>query len=400
MLLTSLATVQAAINFTPKVLQSTEKVAVIMFDDGWLSPYSNALPILDRYGYKASFAIYPKAIDGQYGGYMSWAQIENLSATGHDIESHTYSHVDLTHLTATRLPKELVESKQVLESHGIQAGALIYPEGYGVDNATVKQAVKDAGYLIARGTDDGMVNLNNTKIDYYALNAYPILNSTNLPYFESFIDEVHGSNIAIIIYHKIDANAATDVEAVSPSNFAEQMNYLHNNNFTIKTLKDLFFEITPLPTPTPTPIASSTPTATPTQTPPPTTVPASTPTLAPTPTFSLAPAPTPTSTPVPTATYTPTPTSTRSPTPTPTATSAITPVPTQITNSSSPTPTTSSSNQTSQPPSGPSGPANTPAVTVNAASTLDLLVWASLPLLIVATITSIVYTRKKATQIS
>ena len=96
--LASLITVQATVTLAPKIPASTEKVVVLMFDDGWISQYTNALPILESYGFKASFAIYPKAIDGKYPDYMSWAQIETLSKNGYDIESHTYSHLDLDKL--------------------------------------------------------------------------------------------------------------------------------------------------------------------------------------------------------------------------------------------------------------------------------------------------------------
>ena len=152
LLLASAVTVSATITLNPKTPASTDKVVILMFDDGWLSQYTNALPILESYGYKASFAIYPKAIDGQYPDYMSWSQIETLSKTGYDVESHTYSHLDLSNMSASVLRAELVNGRASLEQHGIQAGAFVYPFGDAADNATVKQAVKDAGYLVARGS--------------------------------------------------------------------------------------------------------------------------------------------------------------------------------------------------------------------------------------------------------
>jgi len=272
--LSSLLVAQATVTLTPKTPISTEKVVVIMFDDGWLSQYSTALPILESYGYKASFAIYPKAIDGQYSDYMSWTQIEFLAKNGHDIESHTYSHLDLSSLPASVLRSELVNSKLELEQHGIQAGALIYPEGLGVDNETVKQAVKDAGYLVARGVDEGLVDLSDPDLDYFALNCTVMGITTTLSYLESELYDVSGSNIAILLYHKV-SNTDTADETVTEENFKQQMQFLHDNNFTVKTLSSIFFDITPQPTPNATP------------TPRPTATQASTPTLPPLPTNHL-----------------------------------------------------------------------------------------------------------------
>jgi peptidoglycan/xylan/chitin deacetylase (PgdA/CDA1 family) len=184
-ILASLVTVQATVTLAPKTPASTEKVVVIMFDDGWLSPYTTALPILQSYGYKASFAIYPKAQDGQYSAFMSWAQVEDLSSKGYDVESHTYSHLDLNNLTTAELQSELVDGKAVLAQHGIEAAALVYPYGSAVDNATVRQAIADAGYLVARSTTDGKIDLSSPTLDYYGLNCYHIMNTTDIPYFRS-----------------------------------------------------------------------------------------------------------------------------------------------------------------------------------------------------------------------
>jgi peptidoglycan/xylan/chitin deacetylase (PgdA/CDA1 family) len=355
LILSSAVTVSATITLNPKTPGSSEKVVIVMFDDGWLSQYTNALPILESYGYKASFAIYPKAIDGQYTDYMTWSQIETLSKTGYDIESHTYSHLDLSNMSAAVLRAELVNSKQVLEQHGIQTGALIYPYGDAADNATVKQAVKDAGYLIARGTSDGVIDLSSPMLDYYALNAFPIIDTTNLAYFESNLYDVSGSKIAILLYHQIsDTDLAT--ETVTLENFAQQMAYLHDNGFTVKTLSGVFFDITPLPTatptpspspspspsPTPTPTATPTPTPTPSPSPSPSPVPTASPTTHPsqTPNPSSSPTASPSSTPLPTSTSVPTPTPTPTPTTIPTATPTPTPTPTpSLTPTTTPQPT-------------------------------------------------------------
>ena len=278
-LLASFAAAQADVTLAPKVPAAQEKVVIVMFDDGWLNQYTTALPILQNLGINASFSIYPQAMDGQWPGFMSWTQVEDLAKQGYDVESHTYSHMDLDNVSATQLNRELVESKQILQQHGIQAAALIYPYGNSISNSTIKQATKDASYLVARGTENGVVDLSSQQLDYYALNAISIVNTTSLPYFAVALDNVHGSSIAILVYHKV-SDTNVDTETVTTASFTQQMTYLHDNGFTVKTLSGLFFDTTPLSSTSPTPTPSSTATPTPT----PTATPTATPTTTPTPT--------------------------------------------------------------------------------------------------------------------
>jgi peptidoglycan/xylan/chitin deacetylase (PgdA/CDA1 family) len=64
---------------------------VVTFDDGRLSQWENAVPILRRYGFTAVFFPCTALIGGNYGPqhYMSAAQLQNLAATGFSFGDHT-----------------------------------------------------------------------------------------------------------------------------------------------------------------------------------------------------------------------------------------------------------------------------------------------------------------------
>ena len=70
------------------------KVVMINFDDGWKSQFLYAKPILDQYGFKASFFI-PCAKMQKDPKWMRWQQITSLKNDGMDIESHTMTHAHL-----------------------------------------------------------------------------------------------------------------------------------------------------------------------------------------------------------------------------------------------------------------------------------------------------------------
>jgi peptidoglycan/xylan/chitin deacetylase (PgdA/CDA1 family) len=66
----------------------SNKVVMINFDDGLKSQLIYAKPILDKYGFKASFFI----ICGRVGterSSMNWQDIAELRKDGMDIESHS-----------------------------------------------------------------------------------------------------------------------------------------------------------------------------------------------------------------------------------------------------------------------------------------------------------------------
>ncbi len=121
------------------------KSCIITIDDGYLSGYDTAWPILKKFGYPFTMFIYIDYI-GAGGKSISWDQLAEMRDAGVDIESHTYSHSHLlrpelwrrcrqprrawprTSQTLGRegwLHKEIVDSKKVLEQQlGIKVDRL------------------------------------------------------------------------------------------------------------------------------------------------------------------------------------------------------------------------------------------------------------------------------------
>ena len=135
-----------------------EKAAIISIDDGYLSGYNVAWPILKKFGYPLTMFIYTNYIKGgpKSGGQsISWDQLAEMRDAGVDIEGHTVSHSSLNARKGKTeeqyrawLKNEIVGSKELLEKNlGIQIKAFAYP--YGLHNQTVRDVVKEAGYEAA-----------------------------------------------------------------------------------------------------------------------------------------------------------------------------------------------------------------------------------------------------------
>jgi len=125
---------------------------VITFDDGYRSNYSVAVPLLERYGFRATFFIVSDYLgrtnawdDERQEPLLSSEQIIAMHQAGFEIQSHTRTHARLPTLSVDRAREELAGSRAALENL-IQAPvkAIAYPWG-AYDESTI-QLARDAGY--------------------------------------------------------------------------------------------------------------------------------------------------------------------------------------------------------------------------------------------------------------
>ena len=79
-------------NISGAVNNSNNKVVMIGFDDGWKSQITYAKPILDKYGFKASFFVVCNYADSGNIRRMNWQDIAALQRDGMDIESQGSWH--------------------------------------------------------------------------------------------------------------------------------------------------------------------------------------------------------------------------------------------------------------------------------------------------------------------
>jgi len=133
---------------------------IISFDDGNLDNYTNAFPIMQKYGFTG--VVY---IVGNYVGadkYMNADQIKDMAASGWEVGSHSMSHADLTFLEPQRQRYEVVESKELLEQTlGVPIKTIAYP--FGKSNGAVIDYAHFAGYTAGMSLgftyDQGSSNL-------------------------------------------------------------------------------------------------------------------------------------------------------------------------------------------------------------------------------------------------
>ena len=116
----------------------------ITFDDGHVSNYELAAPILQSRGLSATFFI-TVGWTANKSGYMSWDQLRSLQQAGHTIGAHGWTHKLLTHCNDRDLDTELREARMTLEDKlGASVTTMSLPGGR--SNRRILEACEAAGY--------------------------------------------------------------------------------------------------------------------------------------------------------------------------------------------------------------------------------------------------------------
>src|SRR5690348_1865454 len=108
----------------------------LTFDDGYASDYMYAAPILEQAGVKGTF--YISTGDIATPGFMNVGQLLDLQAAGQEIGAHSITHDYLNHIPYEQLYTEVVGSRDILESYGLDIRTFSYPYGeYNTDAVNV-----------------------------------------------------------------------------------------------------------------------------------------------------------------------------------------------------------------------------------------------------------------------
>jgi Polysaccharide deacetylase len=116
----------------------------VTFDDGHISNYTCALPVLQSQGLQARFFI-TVGWTGQRPGYMGWEELRALHQAGQSIGAHGWTHTLLTHCSEAELQRELLDARLTLEDKlGTSVATMSLPGGR--YNPRVLAACRQAGY--------------------------------------------------------------------------------------------------------------------------------------------------------------------------------------------------------------------------------------------------------------
>lgn len=146
---------------------SVDREIAITFDDGYASVLTEAMPLLERFGFKATVFVVSDLVGCRLEGreLLGWRDIAALSAAGVEIGSHSATHAMLTRLSLDGIYREVSDSKRRIEDRlGKAVRYFAYPRG--LATARVRRVVIECGYAGACSTVAGT---NTHRSDPYFL---------------------------------------------------------------------------------------------------------------------------------------------------------------------------------------------------------------------------------------
>jgi len=164
-----------------------EKPVVITFDDGVIDQYENALPILQKFNYTATFFIKLNNVWPDKGG-MTWQMLRKLVEAKMTIGSHSMNHNNMANMGSSQMEYELTQSKEILENQlKIKVKYFSYPGGAYSDSTIA--AIKKAGYLAAVTTKHEVFHQIKTRDDLYKISRIHI--DDEIPSFENWVQGIN-----------------------------------------------------------------------------------------------------------------------------------------------------------------------------------------------------------------
>ena len=157
--------------------QLPEKAIAITFDDGYISIYDTAFPMLQSYGFPFTLFLSTGPIDRRQQGFMNWEQVKKMSEAGVIIANHMVEHPYMLDKDPgeseaqwiSRLENELLAAEARIEQQTGQSHRyLAYP--FGEFNADIKAMIGANGF-IGLAQNSGAIGVNS---DFLSLPRFPL----------------------------------------------------------------------------------------------------------------------------------------------------------------------------------------------------------------------------------
>lgn len=228
----------------PPAIPGTRGTIVFSFDDGSIAQLG-AADVLARLGMRGTFYVVSECAksEANVALCMSASQVRNLSLFGHDVESHTARHRDLTKLKEKQLASELVGAQRTIEGiTGERPQHLAYP--YGSHNAAVR-AFASANYTTGRifltNPEPAALGilLATSGADPMLVPGIGVTAATSLERAKAYVDYAVAVNVPIVLVFHDVVSPPVDEFSWPPERFAALAEYVRAVGVPVKTIDEL-----------------------------------------------------------------------------------------------------------------------------------------------------------------
>jgi peptidoglycan/xylan/chitin deacetylase (PgdA/CDA1 family) len=229
------------------LIEIPDKLVVLTFDDSAKSHFSVVRPLLQQYGFNATFFI-TEGFDFPENktDYMTWDEIAQLHHEGFEIGNHTRDHLSIDDKTVDRLDEQLAGIEQKCKDHGIPSPTTFAWPG----NATSIKAfeiLSKHGIIFARrgGAPEypydrgrGFAYEPGSDHPWLLPSAGDARPNWRLDDFILAAQQARDGKVAILQFHGTPDTAHSWVNTPR-ANFEAFMKYLAINQYEVVALRDL-----------------------------------------------------------------------------------------------------------------------------------------------------------------
>lgn len=214
-----------------------ERIVVLTFDDSVLSQATFVAPLLQKYGFGATFFItegFEFLTDKDH--YMTWEQIKALDAAGFEIGNHTRHHTGVAKQDPAQLTADIEYMEQQCQKHGIpRPTSFCYP-GYQTSEAAVK-ILRERGYHFARA--GGARAYDPRTDDPLTLpQAFDGKPDSTLEQFQAAVAQARDGRIAVMTFHGVPDLKHPWVNT-DPAKFETYLAHLKTEGCRVIALRDV-----------------------------------------------------------------------------------------------------------------------------------------------------------------
>ena len=188
----------ATLSQLPEILKGAkgkpgDKWVILTLDDGYVSLYDNAFPILKKYGFTATAFIITEMVDTP--NHVTWEQLKELQRYGIEIGCHTETHPYLYNLEQKDQQREIAGAKEKLEQKlNIKVVSFSYP--YGAYNDQVIEEVRKNGFTEAVTVNTGIFSPLDDAYTLPRVNIYGGMRLESLAQILRFKPGQYDNNLA------------------------------------------------------------------------------------------------------------------------------------------------------------------------------------------------------------
>ena len=168
-----------------------DRLLGLTFDDAFQELSTHAVPVLERLGFGATIYV-PTAFIGDCSRWlerigesdrriMDVDELRGLAARGIECGAHSHTHPALDTLSRTEVEVEVETSKSVLED-AIERPVRTFAYPFGYQNASVREAVRQAGFDSACGVNYAV---STSQDDLFCLSRLPVAGGDRIETFRS-----------------------------------------------------------------------------------------------------------------------------------------------------------------------------------------------------------------------